>query len=127
MALPVLTPEQRAEALEKAAVARKARGELLAAVKAGELTVSDVLAKAETDEVAKKTKVSAVVKALPGVGPVRAAQILEDLSIAETRQDRRSRDESASCASGDHRLTCSRWSAPDGLFRRLCCRWDDLL
>ncbi|MFC9839677.1 integration host factor, actinobacterial type [Rhodococcus sp. NPDC127530] len=86
MALPVLTPEQRAEALEKAAVARKARGELLSAVKAGELTVSDVLAKAETDEVAKKTKVSALVRALPGVGPVRAAQILEELSIAETRR-----------------------------------------
>ncbi|MGV9866114.1 integration host factor, actinobacterial type [Rhodococcus koreensis] len=86
MALPVLTPEQRAEALEKAAAARKARGELLAAVKAGELTVSDVLAKADTDEVAKKTKVSALVKALPGVGPVRAAQILEELSIGETRR-----------------------------------------
>ncbi len=81
MALPVLTPEQRAEALEKAAVARKARGELLAAVKAGELTVSDVLAKAETDEVAKKTKVSALVKALPGVGPVKAAQIIEERSL----------------------------------------------
>ncbi|MBA8965065.1 DNA uptake protein ComE-like DNA-binding protein [Rhodococcus percolatus] len=86
MALPVLTPEQRAEALEKAAAARKARGELLSAVKAGELTVADVFKKAETDEVAKKTKVSALIKALPGVGPVKASQILEELSIADTRR-----------------------------------------
>ena len=49
MALPTLTPEQRAAALEKAAAARKARGELLAAVKSGHLSVVDVLARAETD------------------------------------------------------------------------------
>ncbi|MFZ2174541.1 MAG: integration host factor, actinobacterial type [Rhodococcus sp. (in: high G+C Gram-positive bacteria)] len=86
MALPVLTPEQRAQALEKAAVARKARTELLSAVKAGDLTIAGVLAKAETDETVKKTRVSAVVKALPGVGPVKAAQILEELAIADNRR-----------------------------------------
>lgn len=86
MALPVMTPEQRAQALEKAAVARKARTELLSAVKAGDLTVAGVLAKAETDDIVKKTKVSALVKALPGVGKVRATQILEELSIADTRR-----------------------------------------
>ena len=86
MALPVFTPEQRAQALEKAAAARKARTEMLAAVKAGDLTIADVLAKAETDEIVKKTKVSAVVKALPGVGKVRATQLLEQLAIADTRR-----------------------------------------
>ena len=35
MALPTLTPEQRQAALEKAREARKARSELLAALKAG--------------------------------------------------------------------------------------------
>lgn len=86
MALPTLTPEQRAAALEKAAAARKARGELLAEVKSGQLSVADVLAKAETDEIVKKTKVLALLKALPGVGAVKAAQILDNLSIAETRR-----------------------------------------
>jgi len=86
MALPVLTPEQRAEALAKAAEARKARSELLSAVKAGDLSVEAVLTKAETDEIVKKTKVSALLKALPGVGSVKAAKLLEELSIAETRR-----------------------------------------
>ena len=65
MALPVLTPEQRTAALAKAAEARTARSKLLAAVKSGELSVADVLAKAENDEIVKKTKVSALIKALP--------------------------------------------------------------
>jgi transposase len=86
MALPTLTPEQRAAALEKAAVARKARSELLGAVKAGQLSIADVLAKSESDETVKKTKVLALVKAMPGIGAVRAAQILTELSIADTRR-----------------------------------------
>ncbi len=86
MALPVLTDEQRAAALAKAAEARKVRSELFAAVKAGQLSVSAVLAKADTDEIVKKTKVLALIKALPGVGAVKAAKILDDLSIADTRR-----------------------------------------
>jgi ribosomal protein S13 len=34
----------------------------------------------------KKTKVLALVKAMPGIGAVRAAQILTDFSISETRR-----------------------------------------
>ncbi|OLL20085.1 MULTISPECIES: integration host factor, actinobacterial type [unclassified Rhodococcus (in: high G+C Gram-positive bacteria)] len=86
MPAPVLTDEQRTAALAKAAEVRKARSELLAAVKAGELDVSAVLDKAETDEVVKKTKVSALIKALPGIGAVKAAKLLEQLSIPDTRR-----------------------------------------
>lgn len=43
MALPVLSPEQRQEALAKAREARAARSVLLAEVKAGTLTLADVL------------------------------------------------------------------------------------
>jgi transposase len=86
MALPILTPEQRAAALQKAAAARKARSELLAAVKAGQLGIADVLAKSESDDTVKKTKVLALVKAMPGIGAVRAAQILTELAIADTRR-----------------------------------------
>ncbi|HTI25539.1 MAG TPA: integration host factor, partial [Kutzneria sp.] len=42
MALPTLTPEQRAEALAKAAEARKARTALLASIKSGETTFGEV-------------------------------------------------------------------------------------
>ncbi|MFD9668399.1 integration host factor, actinobacterial type [Rhodococcus sp. NPDC059968] len=86
MALPVLTDEQRAAALAKATEARKVRGEMLAAVKAGELDVAAVLERAENEDIVKKTKVSALLKALPKVGPVKAAKLLEELSIAESRR-----------------------------------------
>ncbi|MGW5149558.1 integration host factor, actinobacterial type [Rhodococcus koreensis] len=81
-----MTPEQRAAALEKAARARKMRSELLSAVKSGDLTVSAVFDKAESDGIGKKTKVSALVKSLPGVGPSKAAHLLEELSISDTRR-----------------------------------------
>ena len=38
----------------------------------------------ETDEVIGKMKVSALLEALPGVGKVRARQIMEEIGIAET-------------------------------------------
>ena len=69
MALPTLTPEQRAEALAKAQAARKKRSELLAAVKSGKISIAQVLAK--TDDITKKTKVAQVIKAMPGYGPRR--------------------------------------------------------
>ena len=43
MALPTLTPEQRAQALEKAAEARKKRAELKQQLKSGKVTLADVL------------------------------------------------------------------------------------
>ena len=64
MTLPTLTPEQRQAALVKASQARKARSELLAALKSGTTSMTEVLAR--EDDVAKKTKVAAAVKALPG-------------------------------------------------------------
>ena len=86
MALPQLTPEQRQEALAKAAEARKKRAELKASLKRGETTLKDVLAKAESDEIIGKTKVSALLEALPKVGKVKAREIMEELEIAQTRR-----------------------------------------
>ena len=86
MALPTMTDEQRAEALAKAAAARKARSELLDSLKHGRTTVADILKRAKTDDVVSKTKVTAIVKALPGVGSARAAQIMADADIADNRR-----------------------------------------
>ncbi len=86
MPLPSLSPEQRAAALEKAAAARKARAELKDQLKRGDATLTDVLGRADADEVVGKLKVSAVLEALPGIGKVRAAQIMERLRIAESRR-----------------------------------------
>jgi len=84
--LPTLSPEQRAAALEKAAEIRKARAELKEQLKSGKTTLTKVLDRAEADDVVGKLKVSAVLQAMPGIGKVRATQIMEKLKIAESRR-----------------------------------------
>jgi len=79
MALPVLTPEQRAQALAKAAEARKKRAEVKGELKSGKRTLADVLKTAGDDGTLGKMKVSTVLESLPGVGKVRAQKIMEDL------------------------------------------------
>jgi transposase len=86
VALPQLTDEQRAAALEKAAAARRVRAELKERLKRGGTTLKQVLTDAETDEILGKMKVAALLESLPGVGKVRAAQIMERLEIATSRR-----------------------------------------
>lgn len=88
MPLPELTPEQRAEALQKAAVARKARADLKNRLKRQEMTVADVLRAGDGDDVIGKMRVSAVLEALPGLGKARAQKIMERLEISPTRRVR---------------------------------------
>ena len=88
MALPTLTPEQRAAALEKAAAARKARAELKVRLKSSGARLDEVLADGAQDEVIGKMKVVAVLEAMPGVGKVRAQRIMERLEISPSRRVR---------------------------------------
>jgi hypothetical protein len=88
VALPKLTDEQRKAALEKAAAARRVRAELKEKLKKGDITLKQVLADAESDEALAKLKVSALLEALPGVGKVRAAALMEQFEIAESRRIR---------------------------------------
>lgn len=86
MALPTLTPEQRAEALAKAAEARKARSELLASIKSGQQSIDKVLDRAKEDKTIGKTKVTALLKAVPGLGAVKVAALLEKAGIDPDRR-----------------------------------------
>jgi hypothetical protein len=88
VALPPLTPEQRAAALEKAAKARKDRAEVKNRLKGGSMTLPQVLKEGQTDDIVGKMKVSALLESMPGVGKVRARQIMERLGIAESRRVR---------------------------------------
>ena len=88
MALPPLTPDQRAAALEKAAKARKDRAEVKNNLKRGGTTLPAVLKQGQSDDTVGKMKVSALLEAMPGVGKVRARQIMERLGIAESRRVR---------------------------------------
>mgnify|MGYP000642674141 FL=1 len=88
MALPPLTPEQRAAALEKAAAARKARAALKVRLKSSGASLDQVLADGDNDEIIGKMKVVAVLEAMPGVGKVRAQRIMERLEISPSRRVR---------------------------------------
>ncbi len=85
MALPQLTAEERAEALKKAAAARSARAAIREKVKSGELSFADVLAKAG-DPVIDKIKVVTLIESLPGYGKAKAAKLLAELDISDTRR-----------------------------------------
>ena len=63
MALPILTPEQRQAALEKAAQARQLRA-----------------------EVKNRLKNSGATQSMPGVGKVRAKEIMDRIGIADSRR-----------------------------------------
>ena len=82
---PELSYEQRMENLKKGTEARKARAELREKVKSGELKITDVLAMSD-DPVVAKMKVSALIEALPGYGKAKAAKLMEEIQISESRR-----------------------------------------
>ena len=84
MALPVLSPEQRQAALAKAAEARAARSQLLAAVADGQISIAEVLDR--SDVTTRKTKVEAVLRALPGYGKAKTAALLDECGIDPQRR-----------------------------------------
>ena len=88
MALPQLTPQQRAEALEKAAAARRERAAVKNRLKSSQGSLSSVIKEGKTNEVIGKMKVSSLLESMPGVGRVRARQIMEEVGISETRRVR---------------------------------------
>lgn len=88
MALPELTPEQRAEALAKAAVARRERAAVKNRLKNAQGSLAEVLAEGKESDIVGKMKVSALLESMPGVGRVRAKQIMETVGISESRRVR---------------------------------------
>jgi hypothetical protein len=87
---PQLTPEQRQQALEKAAAARRQRAEVKDKLKIGSLSLGELFEQADNgDEAAHmlaKLKVVAVLESLPGVGKVRARNLMKELEISESRR-----------------------------------------
>lgn len=88
MPLPVLTEEQRRQALAKAAEARKKRAEVKEQLKKGQLSLRDLLSRGSGDDIVGKMKVSNALESLPGVGKVRARKIMERLDISSSRRVR---------------------------------------
>ena len=88
MALPPLTPEQRAAALEKAAAARRERAAVKNRLKDSSSSLSEVIDDGKLDPVLGKMKVTELLEAMPGVGRVRARAIMAEVGIAESRRVR---------------------------------------
>ena len=88
MALPPLTPEQRQAALAKAAASRRERAEVKNRLKHSGASIAEVLADGQTNDVIGKMRVSELIQSLPGLGKVRAAQLMARLNISESRRVR---------------------------------------
>jgi len=87
-ALPPLTPEQREHALNRAREVRAERRDIRQNLKKGDIALADVIRDSANSEVIAKTKVTALLESLPGVGKIRAAQIMERLGIDPGRRVR---------------------------------------
>ena len=88
MAVPPLTPEQRRVALAKAAAARRERAAVKDRLKHSGGSLGGVLADGQHNEVIGKMKVVDLLQAMPGVGKVRARQVMQRIGISENRRVR---------------------------------------
>ncbi len=88
MALPTLTPEQRQAALDKAAASRRERAEVKNRLKHSGASLRDVIEAGQANEVIGKMKVVDLIQAMPGIGKVKAHQIMEKAKISESRRVR---------------------------------------
>jgi hypothetical protein len=88
VALPPLTPEQRQAALDKAAASRRERAEVKNRLKHSGASITEVLRDGERNEVIGKMRVLDLLQSMPGLGKVRARQVMERLGIAESRRVR---------------------------------------
>ena len=85
MALPNLSDADRKAALKKAAEARQKRAKLRQDIKGGKLTFAAVMKKAD-DPIVARMKVSTLLESLPGFGKAKAAKIMNELKISDSRR-----------------------------------------
>jgi len=88
VALPPLSPEQRAAALVKAALARRERAAVKNRLKYSQGSLAQVIEEGRVNVVVGKMKVSALLESMPGVGRVRSRQIMDEIGISDSRRVR---------------------------------------
>lgn len=82
--LPPLTAAEREDHRLRAIEARKQRARMLGGVREGRVDPRGVLMR--RDRVVTRTRVEALMRALPGVGPARAEAAMRDLGISTHRR-----------------------------------------
>jgi hypothetical protein len=83
---PQLSEDQRAQALARAAEARRIRAEVKELLKTGSMTFAELLAKAQADDLVGGLKVESVLSSMPGTGKVKAKRMMEEHGIADNRR-----------------------------------------
>ena len=81
---PNLTTQERRDALRAAVAARRSRAAFKEEIKVGKKSWKDAFS--AQDESIKKMRVRELIESLPGVGEVRAKNILEKAGISPTRR-----------------------------------------
>lgn len=84
MAVPNLSTEERAKALRKAQEMRSKRMELRKELKAGKISLAEVLER--DDEIVTRMKVKYLLESLPNIGKITATAIMEEVGINESRR-----------------------------------------
>lgn len=84
MAVPKLSTEERAQALAKAQEMRTKRMELRKELKAGKVSLEEVLKR--EDEIVTRMKVKYLLESLPNVGKITAASLMEEIGINDSRR-----------------------------------------
>ena len=83
---PTLSSEQRQEALNQAAIARRIRADTKDELKLGVLSFDALLDLAKHDEMIGKMKVLAVLESMPGLGKVKSRRLMAEIGIASNRR-----------------------------------------
>lgn len=82
--VPPLTAAERERNRRAAIEARKERARMLGGVREGRVDPQGVLMR--RDRVARRTRVEALLRAMPGVGPARAQAAMHELGISPRRR-----------------------------------------
>lgn len=90
MTLPPLTPEERSAAAARGVAARQLRAAVRADLRDGSVRIADVLADSRREDdrgrALARMRVVDLVSSFRGIGPVRAADVMERLGIAASRR-----------------------------------------
>ena len=78
--------DARARGRARALAARQRRAQIKRDLRSGGLSVDAVLGERLTDPVVGRMRVTDLLESLPGIGPVRAADVLTRCSIAPSRR-----------------------------------------
>ena len=85
---PSLNQEQRVAASRVAVANRRRRAEVKKLVKSGELSLQEIFSLAEEEECVAQMRAYDLISALPAIGEVKAARIMEHAQIAQSRRIR---------------------------------------